>query len=61
MLAYMGQARDQERARRSRAEVRPMIRFAWLQFRTQAAVVFGGLPIVAVILAVHRPAPVAPL
>ena len=32
-----------------------MIRFAWLQFRTQAAVVFGGLVVVAIILAVTGP------
>ncbi|MGH3069882.1 MAG: ABC transporter permease subunit [Streptosporangiaceae bacterium] len=32
-----------------------MIRFTWLQFRTQAAVAFGALAIVAVILAVTGP------
>lgn len=32
-----------------------MMRFAWLQFRNQAAVVFGGLAVVAVILAITGP------
>ncbi len=32
-----------------------MIRFAWLQFRNQAAVVFGGLAVAAVILAITGP------
>ena len=32
-----------------------MSRFAWIQFRAQAAVVFGGLVIVAIILAVTGP------
>jgi hypothetical protein len=32
-----------------------MIRFTWLQFRTQAAVAIGGLAVVAVVLAVAGP------
>jgi hypothetical protein len=32
-----------------------MSRFAWLQFRTQAAVVFGGLAVVAIVLAITGP------
>src|ERR1035437_8616701 len=32
-----------------------MIRFTWLQFRTQAAVAIGGLAIVAVVLAITGP------
>ena len=32
-----------------------MTRFAWLQFRTQAAVVFGGLVVVAIVLAITGP------
>jgi ABC-type transport system involved in multi-copper enzyme maturation permease subunit len=32
-----------------------MIRFAWVQFRNQAAVVFGGLAVVAVILMITGP------
>jgi hypothetical protein len=32
-----------------------MSRFAWIQFRAQAAVVFGGLLIVAIILAITGP------
>jgi ABC-type transport system involved in multi-copper enzyme maturation permease subunit len=32
-----------------------MIRFAWLQFRVQAAIVFGGLAVVAIILAITGP------
>jgi hypothetical protein len=32
-----------------------MIRFAWLQFRTQAAVAVGGLAVVAVVLAITGP------
>ena len=32
-----------------------MSRFAWLQFRTQAAVVFGSLVVVAIVLAVTGP------
>jgi ABC-type transport system involved in multi-copper enzyme maturation permease subunit len=32
-----------------------MSRFAWLQFRSQAAVVFGGLAVVAVVLAITGP------
>jgi hypothetical protein len=32
-----------------------MIRFAWLQFRNQAAIVFGGLAVVAIILAITGP------
>jgi len=32
-----------------------MTRFAWLQFRTQAAVVFAGLAVVAIVLAITGP------
>ena len=32
-----------------------MTRFAWLQFRTQAAVAFGGLVAMAIILAITGP------
>jgi ABC-type transport system involved in multi-copper enzyme maturation permease subunit len=32
-----------------------MIRFAWLQFRIQAAIVFGGLAVVTIILAITGP------
>jgi hypothetical protein len=32
-----------------------MIRFSWLQFRTQAAVAIGGLAVVAVVLAITGP------
>ncbi len=32
-----------------------MIRFAWLQFRNQALVVFGGLAVLAIILAITGP------
>ena len=38
-----------------------MIRFAWLQFRMQAAVAFGALAVLAVVVGDHRPAPRPPL
>ena len=41
--------------RRSGLGVLPMIRFAWLQFRMQAAVAAGALAIVAVVLALTGP------
>ena len=42
VLAYMSRARDAETSSPTRIGGRPMIRFAWLQFRTQAAVAVGG-------------------
>ena len=55
MLAYMGQAASAARRARPTLGLHSVIWLTWRQFRTQAAVVFGVLAVVAIVLAVTGP------
>ena len=61
MLAYMRQAGETPTASAGPAGGRAMIRLAWRQFRTQAAVAFGALGGARDRPGDHRPAPRPPL
>ena len=55
VLAYMGQAASAARQRAIDAQAPLMIWLSWRQFRAQAAVVFGVLAVVAIVLALTGP------
>ena len=55
VLAYMSRARDTDDQPPTRIGSRPMIRFAWVQARTQTAVAVAALAAAAILAAVTGP------